>query len=75
MDKQIHHKIVDEIDHSFPNVNSAAVEVLKCMINFIPNFYWAYGYLSMLVFNLIHINKMGPSNSEIWSVVIPYSGV
>ena len=53
----IHYKVWDEITYPFPNFNGAVVEGWKWISNFIPHFYWACDYLTMLVLKLIHVSK------------------
>ena len=54
----IHYKVWDEITYPFPNFNGAAVEVWEWISNFTPHC-WAYDYLTMLRFKLIHVSKRG----------------
>ena len=62
----IHYKVWHEITYPFPNFNGATIEVWEWISNFIPQFYRACDYLSMLVLKLNHVSKRGPSCPPEW---------
>ena len=63
----------DKITHPFPNFNSAAVEILEWVNNFIP-YFTRRDYLSMLGLKLNHVSKRVMHIYMIMSTVFIGSG-
>ena len=53
----IHHNWCDEITYAFPNCSGASIGVWERISNLL---YWAYDYLTELVFMLYHVSNPAP---------------